>query len=78
MNNDIVVSTIETKYFISFTNPCIRTASIVPNSITSIDYWIKDPIATSSFTPHLDQATAIYGKITQSYTDFSTGDNLCG
>ena len=54
MNNDIIITTVETKYFVNFKNPCIRNESIIANPITQIDYWIKDPQAVSSFTPHID------------------------
>lgn len=63
--------------YVKVSNPCLVTdgGAITPQAITSIDYWIKDAISTTTLTIFADAPTTRDGSQTYLYAN---GDNLCG
>ena len=66
---DTVLATREVKWWQKITNPCLRSSSITAQTINDLDYWIKDPAVSTTFTNFADWASTTYS---------SQGSNLCG
>lgn len=63
---DVLIT--EKRYYVNIINPCIRTNSVMAQTLTNLEVWVKDTAVTSGFNDFVDQAT----------NDYGTGTDLCG